>query len=136
MKKKPAPPTPPRARARATINRISTRPELPHGCSIPDCPSPRWAKGGRVGKDGEPELCPMHYHRELRDSPDAKVAGKIHGGGERKLVGFRPADEVREALEKWHGDELKQRAGEKLSQGNLCELALLEALQRRGYLSK
>lgn len=129
--RKPQPPTPPRPRT--TIKRVSTRPELPHGCSIPDCESPRWKKGGRVGADQVPELCPMHYHRELRASPDALEPGTVRGGVVRKLVGFRPSDEVLEALKAWHAEALKLYP--KISQGNLVERAVEEALRKRGHLA-
>lgn len=139
MKKKPAPPTPPRPRTRKQAIKVFAKVAgdllaLPHGCSIEGCESPRWKKGGRAGAAGVPELCPMHYHRELRDSPDALEPGTVRGGGERKLVGFRPPDDVREALAAWHAKLLKQFPG--LSQGAVVEIALVEALTTRGYLKK
>lgn len=105
--------------------------DLPHGCSIDGCTSPRWKKGGRAGADGKPELCPKHYHRERRESPDAKVAGDVVAA-KRKPVMFRPSAEVLAALEAWHVEALKKYAD--VSQGNLVERAVEEALRKRGHL--
>lgn len=106
--------------------------EVLHGCSIPECDRPKWKKGGRAGKDGKPELCPMHYHRERRKSENAAEPGQVNASGPRQLVGFRPSAEVRAALAAWHKAALKLYP--EISQGNLVERAVEEALRKRGHL--
>lgn len=99
-----------------------------HECSIAGC-GRRFTRGGRAGKDGKPKLCPMHYHRELRGSPAATVAGATKTGKPRRLVGFRPSAEVAAALKRY------ARQVKPASMGALVEDLVRASLVRAGALS-